>query len=344
MLLVGACAPPNQVAKFSPPAESPTPTPTTAFAASGPGFHAGEVGIGYAAVALTADGGVKPYKWAVSNGALPPGLTLGADGSLSGTPTAAGSFTFNIQAADSGDSTASIPGTINVAAHLTASLLPACAQYCRVELGCTNACGAFGTVGGGIAPFTYTVKQGPLPSGTTLSSSSLTLNGTFGGQPGYLPFTVDVGDAFGATATVTPTFWMYNHISLAGGSIGTNPNSLCWWTGYDPVSSPGCRGQFPYAGGTPSAGTPTVSASWVSYVKNCTPPPIAPPAPCTAPPMPSVTVGGGVVTVTVPFGTGYWGSGVQGTLKVVVTNQDVCSAGPSKCSTSALINIVQQGS
>ena len=57
--------------------------------ATAPIFHAGEVGIAYGAVAIAAAGGVAPYKYAVESGALPGGLTIGPDGSISGTPTAA---------------------------------------------------------------------------------------------------------------------------------------------------------------------------------------------------------------------------------------------------------------
>ena len=51
---------------------------------------------------LTATGGVGgPYAFAVTAGALPPGLTLSANGTLTGTPTEAGSFAFTVTATDS---------------------------------------------------------------------------------------------------------------------------------------------------------------------------------------------------------------------------------------------------
>jgi len=223
LLAVAACAPPvhntGNVVLVSPtptPSPSPSPTPNTAFAASGPGFHAGEVGLAYGAVALSASGGVKPYHWTVATGSLPPGISLGADGTVSGSPTASGHYAFTIQAADSGDSSAPIPGAIDVAPALNVSLLPACAKFCNVELGCVNACGAFAQQAGGVAPFAYKLTSGQLPSGTALSG--LSLKGTFGGLTGYLQFTVQVTDALGATDTVSPTFWMYPHIALAGDS------------------------------------------------------------------------------------------------------------------------------
>lgn len=43
---------------------------------------------------LTASGGPSPYTFSISDGALPPGLTLNANGTLSGTPTQVGNFVF----------------------------------------------------------------------------------------------------------------------------------------------------------------------------------------------------------------------------------------------------------
>ncbi|MGC8723869.1 MAG: protease pro-enzyme activation domain-containing protein [Acidobacteriota bacterium] len=50
---------------------------------------------------LTASGGTAPYTFVVSSGPLPSGLSLGADGVLSGTPTADGTSGFDITVTDS---------------------------------------------------------------------------------------------------------------------------------------------------------------------------------------------------------------------------------------------------
>jgi len=57
--------------------------------------------------------------------------------------------------------------------------------------------------------------------------------------------------------------------------------------------------------------------------------------------MPTITVGGGIITVTVPQGNFASTSGYKGTLQITLTNQDPCSPGPSKCSTSANVTITQ---
>jgi hypothetical protein len=61
---------------------------------------AGQVGTAYSQ-AITASGPPGPYKFTVSSGGLPPGLTLSNSGSLAGTPTAAGTFAFTVTAANS---------------------------------------------------------------------------------------------------------------------------------------------------------------------------------------------------------------------------------------------------
>src|SRR2546425_211076 len=61
----------------------------------------GTPGIAYSS-SLSARGGVAPYKFSITTGALPGGLTLdAASGAIKGTPTAAGSATFTAKAIDS---------------------------------------------------------------------------------------------------------------------------------------------------------------------------------------------------------------------------------------------------
>jgi hypothetical protein len=51
---------------------------------------------------LAASGGISPYVWSFASGSgpLPAGISLSPAGVLSGTPTATGTFTFTVQAAD----------------------------------------------------------------------------------------------------------------------------------------------------------------------------------------------------------------------------------------------------
>lgn len=65
---------------------------------------AGVVGVEYPSQVLSPTGGIAPYTITQSFGSTPPGLTL-TSGTLSGTPTAAGSYSFSIIATDSAGST-----------------------------------------------------------------------------------------------------------------------------------------------------------------------------------------------------------------------------------------------
>ena len=57
-------------------------------------------GVAFSQV-LSVSGGVGPYTYSITAGALPTGLTLTTGGTLSGTPTLNGSYTFTITVTDS---------------------------------------------------------------------------------------------------------------------------------------------------------------------------------------------------------------------------------------------------
>jgi large repetitive protein len=64
---------------------------------------------------LSASGGTTPYPWSLSSGSLPIGLTLSSAGTISGTPTSAGSFPFTVQVTDAASRSASANLSINIA-------------------------------------------------------------------------------------------------------------------------------------------------------------------------------------------------------------------------------------
>ena len=72
----------------------------------------------YSADVLSVEGGTAPFTWSVAEGTLPPGLTMAPDtGAITGTPTAAGTYNFTVQVADSSEPslTATQPQTITIA-------------------------------------------------------------------------------------------------------------------------------------------------------------------------------------------------------------------------------------
>jgi hypothetical protein len=319
MVTVLACARSNAVqAPPTPtptPTPSPSPTPTAPLQATTAPFHAGEVGAAYTAVALSATGGVQPYTWSISAGALPGGLSLSSDGHVTGTPNASGSFHFTVQVADGGGSTAGLPATIGIADGPVAHLNANCAGHCSAEVGCVNVCGDFGSLSGGTGPFTFT-SSGDIPIGVHVQGFSL--QGTFTTVANYWKFEVAATDAYGETASVSPVFLVFPHISLTGGIIGGSPANACYWTG--------CSRQFPWTGGR---GTPTAQVTGWTYSATCYPGP-----PCTAPARPVVSVSGGNVSIVVPSPGGNWINGYTATLTVRLTDQSPCASG-ANCSVSA---------
>jgi hypothetical protein len=103
----------------SAPSNSVTPTaPPTLAVGAPPTF--GVAGIAYS-YQLTATGGTAPYTWKLATGSLPTGLKLSATkGTLTGTPTAAGSWTFSLKVTDSSTptkQTATAPMTMQIYAR-----------------------------------------------------------------------------------------------------------------------------------------------------------------------------------------------------------------------------------
>ncbi|MGA2831379.1 MAG: putative Ig domain-containing protein [Streptosporangiaceae bacterium] len=163
-----------------------------------PAPPAGEVGVAYSDT-LTAGGGTSPFAWSVSAGTLPAGLTLNAStGVLAGTPTAAGSSGFTVKVTDADGQTAIEPVILAVVSRPSLSFAAPPAGQVGLAYSDTLA------VSGGTGPFAWSVSTGTLPAGLTLNASSGALSGTPAAVGSY-PFTVQVSDADGVTATEAVT-------------------------------------------------------------------------------------------------------------------------------------------
>lgn len=65
--------------------------------------------------ALAATGGIAPYSWVITSGALPVGLTLdGSTGAISGIPTTLGSFSVTVRATDSNSAMQTTSKTLSI--------------------------------------------------------------------------------------------------------------------------------------------------------------------------------------------------------------------------------------
>jgi hypothetical protein len=83
----------------------------------------GVVGSSYSKV-LSVTAGVAPRTWALAPGsALPPGLTLANDGTISGIPETPGSFLFSVQVSDGAGFVSTIDLNLAIAAEVTAHLV-----------------------------------------------------------------------------------------------------------------------------------------------------------------------------------------------------------------------------
>jgi hypothetical protein len=303
------------------PPESPSPSPSASpvpLAIITATFHTGEVGIEYSPVTLVATGGVSPYTWSVAAGAIPAGLIISSNGTVGGIPKAAGTFRFTLQVTDSAGGSAKVAKSFGVARALKATLVPACATQCLVEVGCVSVCGKFGTLIGGAGPYTYT-SLGNLPTGLRLSG--LTLVGTFtSSTPRYYTFTVNVTDSFGAHTSVSPTFNVFPHLTFTGAPC---------------VGLSSCTAQLPYTVGVSE--TPSVKV--VSWIGNKTCGPAAAPTICPAPTF-GASVSGGFVSITLgattaaPYSTG--------TYKLILSDQFLCGAG-IHCSATATVSVNLNG-
>ena len=152
-----------------------------------------EVGIPFSRSAA-ATGGSGTYTWSVSSGALPPGLALDAGkGTVAGTPSAAGTFTFGLTATDADGRTSTVNSALRVARPLVVKTLSL--KAARVgRLHRSKVASA-----GGVQPVTWRLVGGKLPPGIRFARAL----GTFAGVPhraGTFRGILEARDALGATA------------------------------------------------------------------------------------------------------------------------------------------------
>ena len=169
------------------------PIPTLSIVQSSLSPKATVIGKAYS-FQFTAQGGGS-QSWSVQSGTLPAGVTLSSAGLLSGTPTAAGDFTFTIRVSD-GSRSAAQTYTLTVVPELKIATpaTPAgeVARPFRLQLAAS----------GGKPQYTWSLADAAkLPAGLSLDPAT----GVLSGSPavaGAFPLKLTVTDTLGFSATV----------------------------------------------------------------------------------------------------------------------------------------------
>jgi len=181
---------------------------------------AGTVGTAYSKT-FVAIGGTQTFTWSVTAGTLPAGLTLSSGGVLSGTPTAAGTANFTLQAKDGGGATATAAFmlTINPASGTGAPTPPtvtsppnASTSPVVVNVPVTFGAGATDATGGTV---TYVWNFG---DGTTGTGANVTHTYT---TPGSFTVTVTMTGSNGGITTATLPITVVSAGGGGGGGGGT---------------------------------------------------------------------------------------------------------------------------
>jgi Domain of unknown function (DUF4082)/Bacterial Ig domain/Putative Ig domain len=227
---------------------------------------------------LIASGGSTPYTWTLATGQLPSGLTLNPNGTLSGTPSLAGSFPFSVQVKDAAGSSASQAFSINVATPLPSVAITAPANGATVSATLNISGTASDTVS--LSSVQISVDGGTFvnASGTNNWTSSLNTSSLSNGPH---TLTAKVTDAASITASSSPISITVNNGSLAtdctlfaspsgnNANSGTSPSSPKSFSAAAAATQPGSV--VCLLGGTynlsstfypPSSGTPS---SWIVY-------------------------------------------------------------------------------
>src|SRR5277367_4166312 len=154
-------------------------------------------------VTLTATGGVAPYSWAISSGALPAGLTLSpTTGLLSGTPTQTASMDLlTIRVSDSSKVAQSFVTTLalTVVGAGSITITPAALPNGQVGVAYSQTL----TATGGTAPYTWALTTGTLPAGLAFSTSTGAITGTPTAAVNAAPLKFTVTDTSNPVLTQT---------------------------------------------------------------------------------------------------------------------------------------------
>ncbi|HTS18603.1 MAG TPA: putative Ig domain-containing protein [Verrucomicrobiae bacterium] len=186
----------------------------------------GTVGSAYGAT-ITPSGGVPPYAFFVSSGSLPADLNLDlATGVISGTPTVAGSFSFDVAVYDANG----CPGGMSYTLQMNC---PAIALSSLPNGIVSTPYNQTITASGGTSPYTFSLLDGMLPPGLSLSPS-----GVLSGTPTMttnVSFTLQANDTYNCSGTQQYTVATCGPFAITAITAQSNDIRVTW-------SGPGTHG------------------------------------------------------------------------------------------------------
>ena len=166
---------------------------------------AGIQGVVYSQ-SFSASGGTLPYQWSLNGGDLPPDVGLNPGGSLAGTPSGSGTYSFTVRVTDGQGETDTKTYSVTIGSASAAPIIKNPSPLVSGNVGMSYSL-TF-TADGGSVPYAWTAAQATLPPGLSLDSSGK-LNGT-PTAAGQFAFTIAVTDRLGVniskdcTITILP--------------------------------------------------------------------------------------------------------------------------------------------
>ena len=133
-------------------------------------------GVAATGIALVGQGGAGGYAYSILTGSayggLPPGLTLNADGTITGTPTTPGNFAFVAQVQDADSSVYTASFSIRILSRMFR-------KHKQIRNGEVGLPYTFTLkVAGNTGAVTWSIVSGSLPAGLSLDSSTGVIDGT----------------------------------------------------------------------------------------------------------------------------------------------------------------------
>jgi len=229
---------------------SPAPVPPTITTTTLPGSS---LGVAYSQTLMAT--GDPTIAWSITAGSLPGGLSLSSNGTISGTPTTDGMFTFTVRATnDAGNDTKVLSIFIS-----TVPLPPAIVTPSLPNSTIGTVYFQALTASGDAA--TWNVVVGSLPGGLTLSSAGV-MSGTSSAS-GTFSFTVEATNAAGsdtkAFSIIVVQQPSISTASLTGGVVGTAYSQQLSATGYPTITWSIASGSLP--GGLSLSSDGTISGT-----------------------------------------------------------------------------------